>query len=887
MKTKPEDHPGGGPEPGKGRSNFWKGVRGACAGLICLGILAGVVWLVQRSSRPERLTYTPTVSQAEAEALVARMLVTNSSWLAPAPVRATYWFQRKVNTWSPGSAWQQRSWRKLRTHEEELVGPFTARWKSDGSLRVGVTLQTPLTSMRADRNNYTIQAMGTAKWRGKTVVAVDITFQHPEGGRVGMGAGRVGYSSAGFSARSARILIDPLKAVPLFIATSDSGSSSVSRRGDSTFLFGSEFLLVPSGYAPRFIEWRRPDLSWRSRYEFQVTGGHWFFRRGRASIRTDRWSHLNQQLETTRLQMEPLRPGDLLQEYPTQLTAGDPAPEHARPWRFEREDIFHVSKFGLTVGQELRVELGDADLGIGYCDDGALWAVLIPREGGMISSRAAAGPEQPAHIWLRFHPRDIGRLFPPETITADGAEELEPKMCAIANLKMMSSWSAEGMATIPGPGQMTVDVDTTNGLRRFFTVDTQAGTALYSAEFETRGVNLSPEAVEVMSEPLPDHRKTLAEQSSDQSRPKVVSVFPAPGAQGVAPATDLRIRFDRPMDPLALKLDWESGDFRSVEFPRYDSNTFEFTLPMHLVPGVLHQIALNKEQAGFGGGFLSADAQPARLYVWRFTTERTAAANGLLLAPPAGSESVAGSKSNEGELLSLLQRMQQRRAGITSIVERAQQLSQFHGRGLRLLSTQGAVFRWQQPSQFYGDVSQIMGGLFRVGCDGQNWWWEMGSRARPDQVLCPTNEMQIQNVSIADPFGLTEDSPAVAVKNLGLAFGGATHWDGTDCYVVEARSGPPSATPASRWWIDVQTLLVAGQEAGGIRTRFIYDSVNHPVPSSAFAPTRTRGVKAQGPEALDAAYTNRFVNVCDGSNGRMSVRWGKIGPGGRSSSGLN
>jgi hypothetical protein len=46
-------------------------------------------------------------------------------------------------------------------------------------------------------------------------------------------------------------------------------------------------------------------------------------------------------------------------------------------------------------------------------------------------------------------------------------------------------------------------------------------------------------------------------------------------------------------------------------------------------------------------------------------------------------------------------------------------------------------------------------------------------------------------------------------------------------------------------------------------------------------------VKAKGPEALDADYTQRFVNLCDGSDGRMSVRWGKVGPKARSSSGLN
>ena len=70
---------------------------------------------------------------------------------------------------------------------------------------------------------------------------------------------------------------------------------------------------------------------------------------------------------------------DLLQRYPTKLTAGDTRPEHARPWEFTDGDIFRVARFRLEVGKELRVEIGPADLGIGHCADGAVWAVLIPR----------------------------------------------------------------------------------------------------------------------------------------------------------------------------------------------------------------------------------------------------------------------------------------------------------------------------------------------------------------------------------------------------------------------------------------------------------------------------------------------------------------------------
>lgn len=98
--------------------------------------------------------------------------------------------------------------------------------------------------------------------------------------------------------------------------------------------------------------------------------------------------------------------------------------------------------------------------------------------------------------------------------------------------------------------------------------------------------------------------------------------------------TELRLRFDRPMDPLGLKLGWESGGCKASDFPRYDSNRFEFTIPMHLAPGVLHQIVVNTEDPGFpDAGFLSAASKRASLYVWRFVTQR--APQGLETAPMA------------------------------------------------------------------------------------------------------------------------------------------------------------------------------------------------------------------------------------------------------------
>src|SRR5689334_703864 len=48
-----------------------------------------------------------------------------------------------------------------------------------------------------------------------------------------------------------------------------------------------------------------------------------------------------------------------------------------------------------------------------------------------------------------------------------------------------------------------------------------------------------------------------ADRPDGPARPKVVGVDPPDGAEGVDPVTEIRIRFDRPMDPSRAYLAWE------------------------------------------------------------------------------------------------------------------------------------------------------------------------------------------------------------------------------------------------------------------------------------------------------------------------------------------
>ena len=179
---------------------------------------------------------------------------------------------------------------------------------------------------------------------------------------------------------------------------------------------------------------------------------------------------------------------DLLQRYPTTLTEKSTEPEKAREWEFSKKDIYYLSEFSLEIGDALEVKIGAADVGFGNCVDGAVWAVVIPREQGSIKSTVISEIEIIDHVWLRFHPAEVVKLFPPKTVGVAGDKNLWGRIRKIANSKIRSSWQAGGRAMIPGRSDLTVDADTTKGIRRFFAVDRKAGTARYVDAFENRTV---------------------------------------------------------------------------------------------------------------------------------------------------------------------------------------------------------------------------------------------------------------------------------------------------------------------------------------------------------------------------------------------------------------
>jgi hypothetical protein len=117
--------------------------------------------------------------------------------------------------------------------------------------------------------------------------------------------------------------------------------------------------------------------------------------------------------------------------------------------------------------------------------------------------------------------------------------------------------------------------------------------------------------------------------------PRVVAVSPARGAVGIDPVTEIRVRFDRPMDPESFCLEWKNVrrgpkidvGFRLRDVIRFEADSNEFVFPVRLTPGVEHRIEVvaydRHQEWSMHGFFRSAAGAAASAYQWQFRT-RTA-----------------------------------------------------------------------------------------------------------------------------------------------------------------------------------------------------------------------------------------------------------------------
>tara|TARA_R110002124_G_scaffold287325_1_gene472894 strand:+ start:311 stop:1939 length:1629 start_codon:yes stop_codon:yes gene_type:complete len=175
---------------------------------------------------------------------------------------------------------------------------------------------------------------------------------------------------------------------------------------------------------------------------------------------------------------------DLGEKYPASLDASKQPRSYAATTT--KEDVWKLSSFEFQLADKFKIQLGPSQVVLGRHDRNVLWAAVFPETPGEIVTAGAGKGEHVTSLWLRFHPARVGELFPADTVATQGDSKWIEQAVALARHKMRSSWHQGGKPMVPVRESLIFDLETKEGNRRFYAIDTSQQTAQYIDAFRQR-----------------------------------------------------------------------------------------------------------------------------------------------------------------------------------------------------------------------------------------------------------------------------------------------------------------------------------------------------------------------------------------------------------------
>jgi outer membrane lipoprotein-sorting protein len=363
--------------------------------------------------------------------------------------------------------------------------------------------------------------------------------------------------------------------------------------------------------------------------------------------------------------------------------------------------------------------------------------------------------------------------------------------------------------------------------------------------------------------------------SNAANKPKVVSISPASGAIWNK-FTTLQVQFDRPVIPHSGKLTFTPESFSSGIMPLTPSNekaTTTLTLPLIL-------------------------STSGKLIISDFISESGATSEPYEIEFALSSKSLSAEKEDsllkfeeDTNFINLIENIQKASKNVTSVSEKVFTTS-ISDNSFR---AEYGIFRFQQPKQFYCDISEIINIPFKLGSDGENCWFFSDSTEQRKNgeirfYMTPCSDVNDIDIKLVRPFS-TRKEPVAIIRSNKLEYLGKETVSNTQCEVIRSYRLLNDHFPRiTTYWFDAEKFLpvrIIQTDTNKYQFDFVYDSLNTPLSDKQFQYDGPDSYTAEKPEALDEGYTERSIIVHDGSDGRMSGRWGKKGPKGTSSSGLN
>jgi len=386
------------------------------------------------------------------------------------------------------------------------------------------------------------------------------------------------------------------------------------------------------------------------------------------------------------------------------------------------------------------------------------------------------------------------------------------------------------------------------------------------------------------------------EKTESSYRPKIVSVEPGEGSRNVAADTVLRVRFDRPMHPSTLQLEWKDGGFRECGRIRYDETQHEFAIPIRLEAGCQHRIVVNPDDGpGVQKGFQSVYRTAAEPLTWAFSTkEGTGKTDG---------SSVLQSKSaGSNTLRSVIERFNDKRRSMWSFVEtvRTREYGRPGPAGYQCLRAYTTRFTLDGRHGICADIGEMTGmPLFVFGEGNMNHvcGYYRKTPETEEMVFCLYDQITEENIVVADPFDAHSMDVDSTIGQSSLQYGGRETVNGNDCHIISAQAGDgASAKSASskQWWIDHNSNMLARMvdtRADGWKavSRFSYERINEALDFMTYIPDISYQWVCENKKmvgSLEDGCTGRFIDVCDGTRGNVCGAWGSYGEAARNTVGV-
>ncbi len=182
----------------------------------------------------------------------------------------------------------------------------------------------------------------------------------------------------------------------------------------------------------------------------------------------------------------PASAADLGQKYPATLDSSEPP--QGREWTCDPDDVWLLSSFSFTAGKQLSISLGPSTVVFGKNGTNVLWAVVLPDKPAPIVSTLDGKGERVASVWMRFNPARVGEFFPAKTVKKNGPPERIGTARRICQWKMSSCWQANNQPVVPWKRSVMLDVETAEGTRRFYSIDTDSGEVKHEGYWLNRGL---------------------------------------------------------------------------------------------------------------------------------------------------------------------------------------------------------------------------------------------------------------------------------------------------------------------------------------------------------------------------------------------------------------